>query len=196
MDVVHRAVSRRTSARGFSGARGFSMISARGFSMIEVLVAGVILLIVLLGIVPLFLRASVHRQAGRESTSVGSHARSQAESLLQLPFDHEDVSVPAGQAALQVVEYLAPGSRDWSDDASLAADAQWVRTTRVEQFGTADLLDGDTDGDGDSLDVPLPGGTDPRSVQLKQIEVAVTSPRDGGAFGAGQELTVRVLKAF
>ena len=188
MDLVHPTVSPRTTARGFS--------SARGFSLIEVLIAAVILLVILLGIVPLFLRASVNRQAGRESTSVASYARSQAEALLQLPFDHEDVSVPAGQDALSLVEYLVPGSHVWSDDNSLAGDAQWVRTTRVEQFGTADLLDGDTDGDGDSLDTPLPGGTDPRSVQLKQIEVAVTSPRDGGAFGAGQELTVRVLKAF
>jgi prepilin-type N-terminal cleavage/methylation domain-containing protein len=188
MDLVHRAVSHPARDGGYS--------SARGFSMIEVLIAAVILLVILLGIVPLFLRASVNRQAGRESTSVASYARSQAEALLQLPFDHEDVSVPAGQDALSVVEYLVPDSHDWSDDGSLAGDAQWVRTTRVEQFGTADLLDGDTDGDGDSLDTPLPGGTDPRSVQLKQIEVAVTSPREGGAFGAGQEMTVRVLKAF
>lgn len=188
MEVVHRAVTR--------AERGPSRRSPTGFSLVEVLIAAVILLVILLGIVPLFLRASVNRQAGRESTSVGSFARSRAETLLQLPFEHEAVSVPPGQAALEVTEYLDPDTDEWSLDDALADEAAWVRTTRVEQFGTADLLDGDTDGDGDSLDTPLPGGTNPRSVQLKQIEVAVTSPREAGPFGAGEELTVRVLKAF
>lgn len=189
MEVVHRALS--------GPRRGLPRRPApAGFSLVEVLIAAVILLVVLLGIVPLFLRASVNRQAGRESTSAGSFARSRAEALLQLPFEHQAVSVPAGQGALEVVEYLVPGSREWREDDGAADDAEWVRTTRVEQFGTADLLDGDTDGDGDALDTPLPGGTNPRSVQLKQIEVAVTSPRDAGPFGAAEELTVRVLKAF
>ena len=53
----------------------------------------------------------------------------------------------------------------------------------MRQFGSGDLLDGDTDGDGDSLDQPLPGGTDPRSIQLKEIEVAVTSTREAGLLG-------------
>lgn len=167
-----------------------------GFSLIEVLVAAVLLLFILLGILPLFLRSSVNRVAGREATDVGSFARSSAEALLQLPFDHQDVSVPPGDAELVLVDYLLPGSEVWTRDPGAADQAQWVRTVRVRQFGTGDLLDGDSDGDGDDLDDPRPGGSDPRSIQLKEIEVAVTSPRDGGPFGAGEEITVRVLKAF
>lgn len=184
MDVVHPTVVLGPRPR------------SAGFSLIEVLVAAVLLLVILLGIIPLFVRASVNRQAGRESTDVASFARSRAEALLQLPFDHADVSVPAGATELVTVEYLLPASETWTTDAAAATDAQWVRTTRVQQFAAGDLLDGDTNGDGDFLDDPRPGGSDPRSIQLKEIEVAVTSPRDAGPFGAGEELTVRVLKAF
>lgn len=184
MDVVRGTVS---GDRGRSGA---------GFSLIEVLVAAVLLLVVLLGVIPLFVQSSANRLAGRESTDAASFARSRAEALLQLPFDHEDVSVPAGSNERVVVEYLPPGSEVWTTDPGAAAEALWVRTVRIQQFGTGDLLDGDTDGDGDELDNPRPGGSDPRSIQLKQIEVAVTSPRDAGPLGAAEELTVRVLKAF
>jgi len=183
MDLVHRAV-------------GAPRRAGAGFSLIEVLVAAALLLVILLGIIPLFVRASVNRQAGRESTDVGAFARSRAETLLQLPFDHPDVSVPPGANVLETVEYLRQGTDEWTTDAAAAPDAVWVRTTRVEQFAAGDLLDGDTDGDGNSLDNPRPGGSDPRSIQLKQIEVAVTSPRDAGPFGAAEQLTVRVLKAF
>jgi len=167
-----------------------------GFSLIEVLVAAVILLVVLLGIIPLFLRSMSNRQAGLESTAVGSYARTRAETLLELPFDHPELTVPAGNTELEVVEYLPLGDREWTTDAAQAPDAAWVRTTHVRQFGTGDLLDGDTDGDGDSLDQPLPGGTNPRSVQIKEIEVAIKSNREAGPLEAGEELTVRVLKAF
>lgn len=172
------------------------MQGAGGFSLVEVLIAALLLLIILLGIVPLFLRSMSSRQEGRESTAVGSYARTRAETLLQLPFDHPELTVPGGAAQLEVVEYLDRATDRWSRDPALAAQAFWVRTTRVRQYGSSDLLDGDVDGDGNNLDLPLPGGTNPRSIQLKEIEVAIESPRDGGALGAAEEITVRVLKAF
>jgi len=170
--------------------------ASAGFSLIEVLIASVILLVVLLGIIPLFIRSMSNRQAGLESTAVSSYARTRAETLLELPFDHPDLTVPAGGDTLEVVEYLPLGSRVWDRTPAAAANAAWIRTTRVQQFGTADLIDGDTDGDGDALDQPLPGGSNPRSIQLKEIEVRVESTREGGPLGAGEGLTVRVLKAF
>lgn len=188
MDLVHELTG--------SGQRAADARGVRGFSMVEVLIASLLLLVILLGIVPLFLRSMSSRQAGRESTAVGSYARTKAETLLQLPFDHPDLTVPGGDAELQVVEYLDQSTNEWSQDAALADQAIWMRTTHVRQYGTSDLLDGDTDGDGNGLDVPLPGGTNPRSVQLKEIEVAIASPRDGGPLGAAEEITVRVLKAF
>lgn len=192
MGVVHATLTRgRTRSRVPAGNR-----SAAGFSLVEVLVAAVLLLFILLGVVPLFVRASVNRQAGSESTAAASFARSRAEALLQLPFDHADLTIPNGDTELEVVEYRLPGSDAWSDDPSDAGGAVWVRTTRVRQFGAGDLLNGDGDGDGDDLDDPRPGGSDPRSIQLKEIEVAVTSPREAGPLGAAEELTVRVLKAF
>lgn len=167
-----------------------------GFSLVEVLVAALILLLILLGVVPMFLRAMVHRESGRESTAVGSFARSRAERLVELPFGHRELTVPSGSDTLEVIEYLLPKSQDWQRDPSLADRALWVRTTRVQQFRAEDLIDGDSDGDGDDLDLPLDGGTHPRFVHLKQIEVRIESPRDAGPLGAAEELVVRVLKGF
>ena len=193
MDMVRRTLTGRWRREPGRARRRHDEV---GFSLIEVLVASVILLVILLGIIPLFLRSMSNRQSGLESTAVGSYARTRAETLLELPFDHPQLTVPAGRDELEVVEYLPLGDREWTTDAAAADSAAWVRTTHVRQFGSADLLDGDTDGDGDSLDRPLPGGTNPRSIQLKEIEVAVTSNREAGALQAGEELTVRVLKAF
>ncbi len=193
MEVVHRA---DLVPRALADRRGARSPRAAGFSLVEVLVAGVLLLVILLGILPLFIRSTINRHSGRESTAVSSFARSRAEALLQLPFEHQDVSVPPGSTELEIEEYLVQGSDTWSTDDSDASQAVWIRTTRIQQFRSADLLDGDTDGDGNALDTPMDGGADPRSVQLKQIEVEVTSPREGGMLTAGEELTVRVLKAF
>lgn len=191
MDLVLGTLTQAAPARvGRRRRRG-----SPGFSLVEVLVALLILLFILLGVVPLFLRAMVSRESGRESTLVGSFARTRAESLLQLPFDHRELTVPAGSTALEVSEYLLPGGGAWQLDPSLEDQAQWIRTTRVQQFNAGDVMDGDTDGDGDDLDTPLDGGT-PLGVHLKQIEVRLDSPREAGPFGAGEEITVRVLKGF
>lgn len=167
-----------------------------GFSLVEVLVAVLLLLFILLGVLPMFLRAMVNRESGRESTAVGSFARSRAERLVELPFGHQELTVPPGSDTLESIEYLLPGTYEWQRDPSLADEALWVRTTRVQQFRAEDLIDGDADGDGDDLDVPLDGGTHPRFVHLKQIEVRIESPRDAGPLGAAEELVVRVLKGF
>lgn len=193
MEMVRSTLTRRQRRRRKSARR---CRADAGFSLIEVLVASVILLVILLGIIPLFLRSMSNRQSGLESTAVGSYARTRAETLLELPFDHPQLTVPAGKDELEMVEYLPLGDREWTTDDAAADGAAWVRTTHVRQFGSGDLLDGDTDGDGDSLDRPLPGGTNPRSIQLKEIEVAVTSNREAGALQAGEALTVRVIKAF
>lgn len=189
MDLVHRTVTGRSLVLGGDHRE-------RGFSLIEVLVASVLLLVILLGVIPLIVRSMSYRHEGRESTSVASFARTRVETLLQLPFDHPELTVPAGSDALEVVEYRTLDAPRWSRDADLADQALWTRTTRVQQYGVGDLLDGDTDGDGDDLDRPLSGGTNPRSIQLKQIEVRIESPREGGPLGPAEELTVRALKAF
>ncbi|MGD2115802.1 MAG: hypothetical protein PVG07_12155 [Acidobacteriota bacterium] len=193
--MVRKALSRPPS--DLVGPPGRRSPAVRGgFSLIEVLIAALLLLVILLGVVPLFIRSMTYRVEGRESTAVGSFARTRVETLLQLPFDHPDLTVPAGSNELETVEYRTLDGRVWSRDAALADQAIWTRTTRVRQFGAGDLADGDTDGDGDDLDRPLPGGTNPRSVQLKEIEVRIESPREAGPLGPAEELTVRALKAF
>ena len=59
---------------------------ARGFTLVEVLIAAAILLVVALGILPLFMRSIVSNMEGSDHTQVANAARARAEEFFQLPF--------------------------------------------------------------------------------------------------------------
>jgi hypothetical protein len=62
--------------------------------------------------------------------------------------------------------------------------------TTVRQYGITDTDDG-------VLDNPLPGGTEPIFVHLKEVEVRLESERQAGnVLGGGRTFTFRVLKPF
>lgn len=162
---------------------------AAGFSLIETILASLILLVVALGVLPLFTRAMASNRAGADSTSLANMATAGAEELYQLPFDHALLTVPDGATELVREEVWTRQRERWLDPASLVSgeDVLWRRRTQVRQFNVNDLLDGD--------ETPLPGGTPAGSVQIKEIEVEVASARGNGPLGRGRGLTVRLFKA-
>lgn len=160
-----------------------------GFSLLEVLIAGLLLLIILLGIVPLFVRAGVNNIQGNDSTTISHFAKSQVEQLYQLPFNHPNSSVPIGSTERETIEYWAPESEEWQATQPSEAFFQWRRTSRVRQYNIFDVEDG-------ALDTPLDGGTDERAIHLKEIEIEIDSLRTAGALGSGKTITLRTLKAF
>ncbi len=183
-----------------------------GFSIIEVLVGFFILLLVLIGLLPMFTRAVIQNLAGKESIVVTNHGGTQLESLVQLTFNNWEVDIPAG-AVRQTIDYWSLGDEGdngderWLDDPGTEL-ATWERTTEIRQFSINGVVDTDLDGVLDQVigledtdhdgyfDNPLPAGTTPNAIHLKEVRVLIESQRS--AFGKGDptRITLRSLKAF
>lgn len=162
-----------------------------GMSLVEVVLASLILLLIAIGILPMFTRSMASNVAGSDSTYLSNMAVERAEELLQLPYDSPDLTVPDGLDSLVVEEvYTAQDEAFILGTAATARSADklpvWTRVTTVQQFNVNDLT------------TPVPGtpvGFPDQSATVKQIEVAVSGLREGGPLGVSRSLTVRVLKA-
>lgn len=179
--------------------RGYSYSGESGMSLVEVVLASLILLLIAVGILPLFTRAMASNVAGSDSTYVSNMATERTEEFLQLNFDAEPLRLDDGATSrvyneVHIRDYPSAGSSDYEEvwiDGTLADvpaedRAQWTRVTTIRQYSITDLA------------TPLPGtpGTDPNgAVHVKEIEVAVAGLREGGPIGASKEITVRTLKS-
>jgi Tfp pilus assembly protein PilV len=162
-----------------------------GFSIIEVLFAGLLLLFIALGILPLFARSIVSNLEGQDSTNAANFTRSRLEEFKAFPFEDPKLAVLAGTERQFDEVYLA-NAKKWMDGtaAPIGDWASWSRTTIVRQYLATDL----------ELKSPLPSSTDPSFVQIKEVEVSVISNRNssGGqrSFGSGKRLTARFFKTI
>jgi len=177
--------------------------------MLEVLIATLVMSVIALAVLPLLLRGVANNTQGSEASQTAVFASSELESLLQMPFDRGPLVLADGATERVTVEtQVLPAATDTPDLVLETPDArwrageptsgeavQWRRTTRVRQFGLTDLIPDSASGI-TALDSPLPGGTAAEFVHLKQVEVRIEGGRAAGALGAGQDVTVRVLKAF
>ena len=82
--------------------------SSAGFSMIEALIAAAILLIIALGLLPLFTRSINDNVSGNDASQATNGSRTEAEEMLQLPFNNTRLAVPAGSTQLQVQDFWTP----------------------------------------------------------------------------------------
>lgn len=168
--------------------------AASGFSLIEALLASVILMIVALGVLPLFSRAMVSNLAGSESTSLSSMAMERAEEFYQYPFNSPRLTIPAGSTEVFYDEVWTDTDGRWIDGtaAEVANDETkvlWTRRTRVRQFGINDVLAGSP--------TPLDGNAPTGSVHVKEIEVEVASARQSSvALGPTKDMRIRLFKAL
>lgn len=168
-----------------------------GFSMIEALIAAGILLIIALGLIPLFARAITDNATGADSTQASNHGKTQLEDFIQLPFNHQELTLAAGDTDRQSAESWAQGTSAigdtdegwWPGVPTGRGTILWTRRTQVQQFSIEDALNG-------SLDTPLAGNTQPIFVHLKQVDVVLDSAKQGGLLGSGSDVTFRVLKPF
>jgi Tfp pilus assembly protein PilV len=173
-----------------------------GFSLIEALIAAAILLIIALGLLPVFSRAINDNVTGNDATQATNGSRTQLEELLQMPFNNQRVVVPAGKTEVETKDFYTRAKSDagtdtyqigsategWTTTTTDRGPVLWNRTTTVQQYGITDLNDG-------KLDTPLDGSTQANFVHLKQIQVLVENPKKD-LFGNGQGITLTVIKAF
>jgi prepilin-type N-terminal cleavage/methylation domain-containing protein len=163
-----------------------------GFSLIEVLIAAAILLVVALGVLPIFSQAIVNNRAGADYTQVTNLAKSELERLYSLPFSSPELEVVGAETVRP--EYFSQKDQKWVDgDPPYEDPPLWTRTTLIRQYGLGGIVDVDKDG---KLDGPLPGGTPSAQVHVKEIEIRAGSGRGGGPLGAGKRITLRVYKAY
>ena len=155
-----------------------------GFSLIEVLVAAAILLVIALGLVPLYVRSIRSNVEGFDYTQVANSAKSRAEEFLQYGFNDARLTVPGGQDALEVQDFYSVEQDRWIEAAVWPADetALFTRTATVRQFSITDLAN------------PLPGGAGSEAVHLKEITVTVEGSRTA-VLGGGKRIAVRVFKS-
>lgn len=184
MEDRQSSVGRGALSRGAGGEQGFSLI--------EVLIASGILLVVALGVLPIFAQAIVNNRAGADYTQSTNIAKSELERLYALPFSNPDLEVHGDQT--ERVDYFSLNQKIWIAGEAPAADPPlWTRTTIVRQYGVGGVVDLDKNG---ALDPPLPEGTPETFIHVKEIEVRVESGRGGGPLGAGKRITLRVYKSY
>lgn len=171
-----------------------------GFSMIEALIAAAILLLIALGLIPLFSRSIMDNSNGNDLTQGSNHGKTQLEELIQVPFNNEAVVVPGGADELAVVDSWAQGDPDesndedegwWPDEPTDRGTVLWRRTTRVRQFSVSELGDGRLE-----EDEALPGGTQPNFVHLKQVVVELENEKSDSVLGGTREVVFGVIKSF
>lgn len=154
-----------------------------GFSLLEVLIAAVILMVIALGLVPLYSRSIRSNLEGFDYTQVSNLAKSRAEEHIQLPFDDPRLTVPGGSTEASVDDFYSARDKEWVLVLDDGDSALFDRTTTVRQFSVGNVTE------------PLDGNAPPEAVHLKEITVAVRANRAGAAFGPGKAITVRVFKS-
>lgn len=181
---------------------------AAGFSLVEVLIAGVLLMVITLGTLPLFTRSLRDNRSGAESTEVSNVARSQVEEFFQLPWDADRLVLVAADLNAGTVkafgDYYSVAGNDWQVCAAALTDcdpancavpvsdpARWTRTTCIRQFSNTDVTD-----DGELTDdEALPFNAPASQIHLKEIVVRVRSAEQSLVFGPAKRITVRTLKS-
>ena len=172
-----------------------------GFSIVEGLIAALLLLIVTLGILPLFSRAMSNNVKGNDSTRQSNGAIDAFETSAALPFNSGDMNMPIGSTSVVVTDTLAlkrvaspTGGGDqtisarWELPAALGSDDVPVmnRQRTLQQFAFSDLADNQT------FDDPLDGATEPRLVHFKVIDLTLQDAT--GA--ASRPYQLRVVQAY
>ena len=125
-----------------------SRLSDRGFSLIEALIAAAILMVIALGLLPLFSRAINDNVSGNDATQATNNSRTQVEEILQLPFTNQRLVVPGGSKLLETKDYWTRGNAQqegssdegWWANPSGHGTVLWNRTTHVRHVGHPPLF--------------------------------------------------------
>jgi hypothetical protein len=191
--TIHAATHSVTNLRANSDQppAGDSSCAAAGFSTIEALLAGVLLLIMSLGVLPLFTQSLSNNRQGKLASDATNEARSELERLTQLSFESAELVVPAGSEVLESVSYVSDEMRRWIALAYYNDGTDgfrlFTRTTTFRQYNFEALEDELLESD-EALDGGAPRG----EVHFKEILVQVEA--EGLRAGPNKRVTLRTIK--
>lgn len=169
-----------------------SRARGRGFTLIEVLIGLFFLLVISLGILPIFFRSSIENIAGKESTEVTNLGRSELEEFRELSFDSASLTIDTGSSKT-FDEYYSAQDKEWKPGLPPTDGSdppRWTRVTTVRQYHANAFDDGRFE-----PDEALPAGADNSLVHIKEIHITLQSNREGAGLGPAKSTELRVLKA-
>ncbi|HVS62990.1 MAG TPA: hypothetical protein VMT85_05725 [Thermoanaerobaculia bacterium] len=161
--------------------------------MIEALLAGVLLLIMALGVLPLFTQSLSNNRQGRTASDATNEARSELERMVAVDFFHADLTIADGETELTRTDYYSETKRRWISDSSWnnATDGMrlFTRDVTVRQYNF-DALDDELL---EASEAQV-GGADPGLIHFKEILVEVEA--NSLRVGPNKQVTLRAVKSF
>ena len=178
--------------------RPTSIGRVHGFTLVEVLIAVALMGMLMISVLPMFVKAMSNNVEGNQLTEVTSRARVHLEDLLGQPFNSPELTVPLGEEELLERDLWSATQERWFEEDAFPAQEipQFTRVTVVRQFNLTALSDTDFELETDER---LPGGSLSSVVHLKEIEVRVNSgpPTIAGMLGARRKsINLKALKAI
>jgi type II secretory pathway pseudopilin PulG len=151
-----------------------------GLTLVELAIAGGILLIVAIAIIPLFTNSMVNNATGRQLSQATNHGRSAAEEALQMPLDRAMFRIPDGDLLTARVMTWSVSRADpvagghWATTGPTGSErALWRRTSTLRQFNVSRILPnpvGSTE--------PIPGGYPDEFIHLRETVLEVVNSKD------------------
>ena len=177
--------------------------SGDGFTLVEAVISAALILVITVGIMPLFTRSLVKNLEGRESTQSTNHSRSTTEENYPLPLDRDQLRPAVGDTSKTVCSKYVRGS-GWEPYAcgTPQPDAEWLRTSVVEQYNINEIYDADTKNGVPTFRNPTPGYafTDDQFdafVHIRQLVAITEGQREQDSpFGAGRRVDLVDLRGF
>ncbi len=173
--------------------RNMRSTRSNGFSLIEVMVASFFMLVLIIGIVPVFIRSTVTNQMAYDNTRAVSFARSEMENYNQAPFDDPSgvMNVPTTGSELVTEEYYDTVDQTWYVGAPPAgASYEWTRKVTVRQFHISAIDNGILD-DAEAL----AGTANSGNVHLKQVLIEVQRGGSSSLLGPAREITLNTIRS-
>ncbi|HEX3527477.1 MAG TPA: hypothetical protein VH988_10440 [Thermoanaerobaculia bacterium] len=169
-----------------------------GFSMIEALIAAAVLLILAVGMIPLFARAMINNALGNDYTQATAHGLTGLEKPEKLPMTNIDIS---GTRVQYVEKGLQTGSPvadlDWKYTPTDPDRVVWTRTTQQRYYSVTALDDGQL-----TTDELIPAGSAVSFWNIMEVTTLLdsgkTNPgsRNSGGLAAIRQTNFQYLKAF
>ena len=167
---------------------------SRGFSLIEMLIASFLLLLVVVGLVPLFAQSIRSNESAEETSDLLRAAQLQMEGLVQLPFNDSRITVDSGDKKVDDHQ-VYPWTSYQLVDESLVGDPSKIRNrpvaseVTIRHFNIAAIDDGIID-ENDALDASM----NPSLVHFKQIVMDVKRTDVAAGLPVGKS-EIQILKS-
>jgi len=178
-----------------------------GFSLLEALLAAALVLLITLGILPLFTHSIVQNVSGKASTVSANYARSSTEELNALPLDRNELRPELTEPSRVVCQdYTKEDGWEVIDPCRTDPDltpnnVSWLRTTDVFQYSIREIYDGDTAAGDPTFNNPVPGypaGASTDSfVHIRELMVVTEGQQTTDSpLGRGRRLDLVSLRGF